>query len=164
MKNQPVTRALAIYILISLQGCATRIPATGPGQLTAADIPEANPALDHYIAWVPRDSAQTSAVAMAQAHISMGYAKEQAERQLCGDDRLMDETVTERIGPLATIAPEKLGGYPAWYYRISQKPGLIGCGRVGPQRIYQAIKESLPVWIRLETAASSTPETAKLLE
>ncbi|HYQ71912.1 MAG TPA: hypothetical protein VET88_08290, partial [Gammaproteobacteria bacterium] len=115
MKKQTVTRALTIYFLISLQGCATRIPATEPRQLTAEDIPDANPALDHYIAWVPRDSAQTSAVAMAQAHISMGYAKEQTERQLCGDNRLMDETVTERIGPIAIIAPEALGSYPAWY-------------------------------------------------
>ena len=164
MKKQAITLALTIYILISLQGCATRGPASRSMQMTAADIPDTNPALDHYIAWVPRNKAQTPAVAMAQTHISMGYAKEQAARKFCGNGWLMDESVKERVGPLAITAPASIGSYPAWYYRVSLQPGLHGCERISPPQLYREIIENLPAWIRLEMAASATPGTAKLIE
>ena len=164
MKKQAVTRALTIYILISLQGCATRAPVTDAAQITEAEIPPPDPALDHYIAWVPRNGARTPAVAMAQTHISMGYAKEQVARKLCGNSMLLDESVAEHVGPLAMIAPESVGGYPAWYYRVSLLPGLHGCGRISSPRLYLAIKDNLPSWIRLEMAATATPGTAKLFE
>lgn len=164
MKNQTVACALAFYTLISLQGCATRWAAGEAAPLAATEIPDADPALDHYVAWVPRDAAQTPTVAMALAHISMGYAKEQTARNLCGDDLLMDEAVTERTGPMATIAPEDIGTYPAWFYRVSLQPGLHGCEQTSTPQLYRAIQDNLPAWIRLETAVTASHDTARLLE
>jgi hypothetical protein len=164
MKNQTVACALAFYTLISLQGCATRGAAGDAGPEAAADIPAADPALDHYVAWVPRDAAQTPTVAMALAHISMGYAKEQASRSFCGDGLLIDEAVTQRTGPMATVAPEDIGRYPAWFYRISLQPGLHGCEQASTAQLYRAIQDNLPEWIRLETAVTASHDTAALLK
>jgi hypothetical protein len=164
MKNQTVTCALALYTLILLQGCATRGAADEAGPAALADIPDADPALDHYVAWVPRDAAQTPAVAIALAHISMGYAKEQAARSFCGDGLLMDEAVMERTGPMATLAPEDIGKYPAWFYRISLQPGLHGCEQASTPQLYRAIQDNLPEWIRLETAVTASHDTANLLK
>jgi len=162
MEKQTVVYALTLYILTSLQGCATRPPTAEPGMPGAENIPGANPALDHYTAWVPRDRAQTPSVAMAITHISMGYAKEQASRKLCGDNWLMHESITERAGPVAVIAPETMGGYPAWYYRVSLQPGLLGCERISSPRLYRAIQDNLPEWIRLEPAVNISNGTATL--
>lgn len=164
MKKQTVTRVLAVYILISLQGCATRTMETAGMPTVLEDIPDADPALDHYTAWVPRNAAQTPAVAVAQTHISMGYAKEQAAKRWCGNDWLTDEPVTERIGPVAVMAPETLGRYPAWYYRVGLQPGLQGCEQVSRQRLYRTIQESLPEWMRLELAVATPPDTAARLK
>ncbi len=162
MKNQTVACVLAFYILISLQGCATRGAVGAAEAVAAEDIPDANPALDRYVAWVPRDAAQTPAVAIALTHISMGYAKEQAARRFCGNDWLVDEPVTEQAGPMATMAPDAIGSYPAWYYRISLQPGLHGCEQRSTAQLYRAIQDNLPEWIRLETAVTTSPDTAML--
>jgi len=164
MKKQAVACALTLYILITLQGCATRASTTGTGLQAVEDIPDANPALDQYIAWVPRSKAQTPTVAMALTHISMGYAREQAARKFCGDDWLMDESVTERIGPIAVTAPETIGSYPAWYYRVSLQPGLMGCEQVSTNQLYRAIQENLPGWIRLEMAVTPSHDTVTLFK
>jgi hypothetical protein len=164
MNNQTVACALALYTLISLQGCATYGAAGEAIPPAVADIPDADPALDRYVAWVPRDTAQTPTVAMALAHISMGYAKEQAARSLCGDDLLMDETIAERTGPLETMAPGDIGSYPAWYYRVSLQPGLHGCEQTSTPQLYRAIQDNLPGWIRLEPAVTASHDTARLRE
>jgi len=164
MKKQAVACALTLYILISLQGCATRAHSTETWPPAAEDIPDANPALDQYTAWVPRSRAQTPAVAMAQAHISMGYAREQAARKFCGGDWLMDEAATERIGPIAATAPLTIGGYPAWYYRVSLQPGLLGCEQVSTHLLYRAIQENLPEWISLDMAATASRDTVTIFK
>jgi hypothetical protein len=101
---------------------------------------------------------------MALAHISMGYAKEQTARRFCGDGLLLDEAVTERAGPMATVAPEDIGRYPAWFYRISLQPGLHGCEQASTQQLYRAIQDNLPEWITLDTAVTASHHTTTLLE
>jgi hypothetical protein len=164
MKNQTVACALAFYTLISLQGCATRSAAGEAVPAAMADIPAADPALDHYTAWVPRDAAQTPTVAMALVHISMGYAKEQTARSFCGNGMLMDEAVTQTTGPMASVAPDDIGRYPAWFYRISLQPGLHGCEQASTQQLYRAIQDNLPEWITLDTAVTASHHTTTLLE
>ena len=163
MMNQTVACALVIYTLISLQGCATRGAAGAAGRVAAAAIPDADPTLDHYVAWVPRDAAQTPTVATALAYISIGYAKEQTARSFCDNGLLMDEAITERTGPMATVAPEEIGSYPAWFYRISLQPGLHGCEQASTAQLYRAIQDNLPEWIRLETAVTATHDRAMLV-
>jgi len=162
MKKQAVACALTLYTLISLQGCATRASTAETWSPTSGEIPVANPALDQYIAWVPRSRAQTPTVAMALAHISMGYAREQAARKFCGGDWLLHEAVRERIGPIAVTAPQTIGSFPAWYYRVSLQPGLSGCEQVSTHKLYRAIQENLPEWIRLEMAVTPTTDTVTM--
>lgn len=56
----------------------------------------------------------------------------------------MDESVTERVRPIAAIAPEAISKYPAWYYRVA----LLGCEQISTPQPDQAIHENLPEWIR----------------
>lgn len=161
MRVYPLAGITPAVVLFVLQGCA----ATGGASLTAeavpaTDIPAADPALDHYIAWVPRDMAQTATVAKALTHISLGNAREQAGNDLCAGSRLMNGQVISLVGPLPATAPTGAGGYPAWYYRISQTPGLQGCSTIGNARLYRSLQQKLPEWISIRTAG--TPSTGAL--
>ena len=143
--------------LITLQGCAT-ITGTGTyaNTISASNIPAADPMLDHYIAWVPRDKAQTATVAKAVTHISLANAREQTARQLCNNNWVMNSKTTTNIGPLPTTAPAAAGGYPAWYYRISQRPGLRGCPGTDSQNLYHRLQANLPEWVSIKPARTTT--------
>jgi len=144
-------------ILITLQGCAMTSGTTShASRNTATNIPAADPVLDHYVAWVPLEQAQTASVARAMTHISLGNAREQAAVVLCGDTRMIKQPVTDRVGPVPMAAPASVGGYPAWYYRISQPPGLQGCSQTNSQRFNQAVQDRLPTWINIQAAANHT--------
>jgi len=146
---------ILLLILITLQGCAMTSGTTSYAlQNTATDIPAADPVLDHYIAWVPLEQAQTASVARAMTHISLGNARDQAAEALCGDTRVIKQPATYSVGPVPTTAPASAGGYPAWYYRISQPPGLQGCTRTNSQHFNQAVQDRLPAWINIQTAAN----------
>ncbi|MGB5177614.1 MAG: hypothetical protein WBP44_02675 [Gammaproteobacteria bacterium] len=112
--------------------------------------------LDHYIAWVPRDRAQTATVAEAMAHISLVNAREQTARQLCSGEWVINGEVTDNIGPLPARAPESAGGYPAWYYRISHRPGMHGCQNTDARKLYHTLRENLPEWMDIKTASTTT--------
>ena len=153
MKIPAATTLMTAYLLL-LQACATT------NNPASTDIPESNlvsgyeQTLDHYIAWVPRDKAQTATVAQALTHISLGRAREQAGRDLCGGTRVMNREVSRHVGPFPARAPDSVGGYDAWYYRISHRPGLHGCPKKSTAELYQALEAGLPDWISLETALS----------
>jgi hypothetical protein len=154
MGNTLPTGIISI-VLIILQGCAMTNGTTPHTlQKTLTDIPAANPVLDHYIAWIPLEKAQTAGVARALTHISLGNAREQAAKELCGDTRIIKQPVTGSVGPVQALAPASAGGYPAWYYRISQPPGLHGCSRTDSHSFHQAVQASLPAWINIRTAAN----------
>ena len=159
MRNHLLTDCITAIALLGLQGCAT----TGNTALTADALPAADPALDHYIAWVPRDLAQTATVARAVTHISLGNAREQAGEELCAG-RLMHGQVMALVGPLPATAPTEAGGYPAWYYRISQTPGLHGCPAIGNIWLYRSLRKNLPGWISIRTAGRPPAEALSLLE
>ena len=157
MKIQAVAAAISTIALLVLQGCAI-IPGTSAdmNRVSANAIPDADPMLDHYIAWVPRDKAQTATVAEAVTHISLVNAREQTARQLCGGNWVMNGEVMANIGPIRTTAPEAAGGYPAWYYRISQQPGLRGCPGEDSRKLYHALQQNLPEWMNIRAAATTT--------
>lgn len=153
-----VTQTLAgitAAVLVILQGCTVTPATTVPAyQQTVTAIPAADPALDHYIAWIPRKKAQTAAVAKALAHISLGNAREQTAAELCDDPHVINGTVIVSIGPLPALAPVNAGGYPAWYYRVSQQPGSQGCAGTGNPGFYQVLQTNLPDWIDIKLADS----------
>jgi hypothetical protein len=134
-------------------GCSTmRIPAMTPNMTAATAIPPADPALDHFIARIPVEQAQTATVARAMTHISLGNARVHAGRELCGGTSLRQGQVTEIYGPLPVLGLATQGGKAAWYYRISQRPGLYGCNNHTSASLYQAMRDELPDWISIEPA------------
>jgi len=157
MKIQSVTATITTIALMTLQGCAT-ITETSiyTNAVNTSNIPAADPMLDHYIAWVPRDKAQTATVAEAVTHISLVNAREQTARQLCSGNWVMNSEATTNIGPLPATAPEAAGGYPAWYYRISHQPGLRGCPGTNSQKLYHTLQANLPEWVDIQTARTTT--------
>jgi hypothetical protein len=157
MRILVVTICISTFAPLALQGCATASgtnPFTNP--VAASQIPAADPMLDHYIAWVPRDRAQTATVAEAMAHISLVNAREQTARQLCSGEWVINGEVTDNIGPLPARAPESAGGYPAWYYRISHRPGMHGCQNTDARKLYHTLRENLPEWMDIKTASTTT--------
>lgn len=165
MRNYPPAGICAAVVLCALQGCAATGSLNLPADADSATvIPAADPAHDHYIAWVPKAQAQTAAIARALTHISLGNARERAGTELCAGSWLLNGQVTTRVGPLPATAPAAAGGYPAWYYRVSKRPGLHGCTAVGNARLYRSVQHYLPDWISIRTAVTATPETLTLLE
>ena len=147
------------------QGCATSPGSVNPADLaTSSTLPAADASLDHYIAWIPRDQAQTATVAKAVTHISLGNAREQAGEDLCDGAWVLNGSVTTHVGPLPAIAPDDIGGYPAWYYRISRQPGLHGCSNSDAGQVYQAMRDRLPDWINIKPASSAAGNALTLLE
>ena len=156
MKIQGVTATITAIVLMTLQGCATITGTrTDLNAVNASNIPAADPLLDHYIAWVPRDKAQTATVAKAVTHISLVNATEQTARQLCSGNLITNSKATTNIGPLPTTAPEAAGGYPAWYYRISLRPGLRGCPGTDAQKLYHSLQANLPEWVDIKMATTT---------
>jgi hypothetical protein len=155
MNIQGISAAVMTFALLTSQGCAT-ISNTSTTPVDANYIPTADPMLDHYVAWVPRQKAQTATVAEAVTHISLVNAREKTAKQLCGGNWVMNGSVEANIGPIPTTAPASAGGYPAWYYRISHQPGLHGCPGTDSKKIYQTLQENLPVWVGIKTAREAT--------
>jgi hypothetical protein len=149
------TVSLFIVTLLSLQGCTT-LSSTTDHKIADPVIPAENPLLDHYIAWIPRDQAQTASVAEAMAHISLVNARQQTASQLCAGQWMMQGKVAENIGPLPATAPENAGSYPAWYYRVSHLPGLQGCRNADTQTFFHAMQENLPDWMDIKAATTTT--------
>jgi hypothetical protein len=151
--------------VLYLHGCATTTGTTAAATGTAGEnIPVADPAFDHYIAWIPRDRAPNSTVAKALTHITLGKAKEEAARQLCGGAWLLDGRVIDRVGPLPAIAPAASGGYPAWYYRVSHQPGLRGCSNATDVELYQSLGAHLPGWLSIQAAETPAGTSISRLE
>jgi hypothetical protein len=157
MKIQSATATITAIVLMTLQGCTTITGTrTDLNAINTGNIPAADPLLDHYIAWVPRNKAQTATVAKAVTHISLVNATEQTARQLCSGNLITNSKATTNIGPLPATAPEAAGGYPAWYYRISQRPGLRGCPGTDSQKLYHRLQANLPEWVAIEMARTTT--------
>lgn len=165
MQIRHLTGTLALCILV--QACSTPhtmnrlvdndLPQTAINPGLASDGPETSPELDHFIAWVPLHMAQTATVAEALAQVEWGNAKEQAGARLCGGAWLVNGEVTTRSGPYRATAPDRLGGYAAWYYRVSHKPGIKGCPGITPGVIYSEIRSGLPRWISIRSTGSAYP-------
>lgn len=141
-----VTFAVA---MMHLQGCATPVTA---GNDARNSIPPANPALDHYIAWVPRKQAATATVARARTHVALGDAKERTAKSLCDGAWLLDGPVVDRVGPVAVVHAVSGKSVNGWYYRISRSPGIRNCGNASKGEVYESLAAHLPGWLNLETA------------
>ena len=137
-------------------------PAPAAERAAGQPVTEINPELDHFIAWIPRNRAGTATVAEALAQVEWGNAKEQVGVELCNGAWLMNCEVTGRAGPLPATAPVQLGGYPAWYYRISHKPGFRGCNGMANDALYTQLKANLPRWILLVRATAQATDTGSI--
>lgn len=166
MQTRQITSTTLVVLVVLLPGCATHRLDTGQGDtgksVGVGDITPANPHLDHIFAWIPRDKAQTASVAEALVYIELGRAKEEVGKTLCGGDWLMNSASVESAGPYPGTAPTSLGGYAAWYFRVSHKPGLSGCPDMPAETLYRELGNRLPPWITVRAASvqlSEKPET-----
>ncbi len=146
--KQLVIYALSLLTLLFIPACSHQ-PATRltSGMVDASALPASTPGLDHYIAWVPAEAAQTASVAEALVHISLQQARERVSEEMCEGQAIARGIVAEKHGPVAVRNPASMGATPAWYYRISQRPGLQGCGAESANNLQRAIQSSLPAWI-----------------
>ena len=160
---QFVTRLTLMVSCLLLHACASQpITPRSAGTVDAGSLPVANPGLDHYIAWVPLERAQTATVAEAMTHISLKNAREQTSHDLCDGIPVTGGVAVEKYGPVTSHRPVGMGGQPAWYYRISIQPGLQGCEQQSTARLYEALQTRLPSWIDFQPAghAAGAPPTS----
>ncbi|MBZ0071834.1 MAG: hypothetical protein WCY26_04950 [Thiohalobacteraceae bacterium] len=116
-----------------------------------AELPHLSPGHDLVLAWVPRERAQTGAVAEAAAHIALAKAKRAAEAELCGGTWLFSGTLEQDSRAVLAVAPESLGGFTGWQVRIRWAPHVAECG-VSPQRYALAVSEHLPEWMMTQSS------------
>ena len=155
--NQLVTKLTLMVSYLLLQACASQPVAWhSDGMVPADNLPVANPDLDHYVAWVPLERAQTATVAEAMTHISLRNAREQTSHDLCDGIPVTGGVAIEKYGPVTSQTPAGQGGQTAWYYRISVQPGLQGCGKQSTDRLYEALQTRLPTWISFQPAGQVT--------
>ena len=161
--KQIVIKLLVVFAVIFMQACShqptARLPA---GMMNASALPASDPGLDHYIAWVPTDAAQTATVAEAMVHISLQHAREEVSEEMCSGQPIARGMVVEKHGPVAVRTPAGMGATPAWYYRISQHPGLQGCGAESANSLYRALQSRLPAWISVTPGKPVISHTAVL--
>jgi hypothetical protein len=153
MSTRQITSIVIPGMLFLLQGCTTGISNIHTRPSLNSELPDTDPALDHFIAWIPREDAQTATVAVALVQVKLGNAKGRTGKELCGGAWPMNGEVVDRVGPYPVLAPVTLGGYPAWYYRISHIPGFRGCAETASNDLYRNLKANLPQWITVKTAA-----------
>ena len=84
-------------------------------------------------------------------HVAIGRARARGGSEQCGSTWLGSGPVSGSSGPYMT---ETAAGQ-AWYYRVSYKPGLAGCGEISLESLYQALQQALPDWISLQRAADT---------
>jgi hypothetical protein len=161
------SRLVASFVLVASclwqGGCSTmQAPAITTDMAALTVIPPANPALDHFIAWIPVEQAQTASVAEAMMHISLGNARARMSQQHCGGTSLRQGHVIEKLGPLPALSPATRGGKPAWYYRISQQPGHFGCQHLNSASLYRAMQQELLDWISIEPAGNGAQQLGML--
>ena len=161
--NQSVTYIILMFTACLLGACSLQPEHPLPANIISAGaLPPTDPALDHFIAWVPLKQAQTATVAEAMTHISLQSAREQTRSAICNGNPVMQGKVIERLGPVAAMTPTSMGGQPAWYYRISQQPGVRGCNSSHSTRFFQAMQIRLPEWINIQSAQPGNNRTAGL--
>ncbi len=162
MQPSHITSTTLVVLATLLPGCATHRVEFDQGDagesVAVSDMTPADPHLDHIFAWIPRDRAQTASVAEALVHIEMGRAKEEVGKTLCGGDWLISSASVNSIGPYPSTAPVTLGGYPAWYYHVSHKPGLAGCPAMPAETLYRELGNRLPPWITVRAASLQDSE------
>lgn len=157
MRTEHCNYLVLVALILHIQGCA--VPAHSPsGNFPAQSsyhftIPRTDPDLDHFIAWLPREQARTAAEAEAITHVALGDAREKTGASLCRGAWVMSGPAIARLGPYPATAPAALGGYAAWYYRISHEPGMTGCGDIDSGAVYQELGANLPTWITIRSAA-----------
>ena len=161
---QHLRLTILVIAAILLTACSSQ-PATklNTEVVDAETLPATSAGLDHYIAWIPLEQAQTASVAEAMTHISLRNARDQLSNDVCGGNRITGGVVVERHGPVAVRTPASMGAYPAWYYRISQQPGLSGCHAKHSTMLYQGLQTRLPNWITIQTGTAIDNHTAGLL-
>jgi hypothetical protein len=123
-------------------------------QVTFPGEPHHDPSHDHFIARIPRGLAATSTEARAMTHVAIGRARARGGSEQCGSTWLGSGPVSGSSGPYLT---DTAAGR-AWYYRVSYKPGLAGCGESSLESRYQALQQALPEWISLQRAADTWPD------
>jgi hypothetical protein len=164
MKNALSASVVFTLACLLCSGCTTRVtPLITTGQSGMPDLPAPQPGYDHYIAWIPGRQAENPTVARTLTHIALGNARRQTGDELCGGTSLISGEIADETGPIAIRNPDSPGYGPVWYYRISRQPGLGGCDLASQERLYQALQQHLPTWIRLETAATNVMPAPALL-
>lgn len=145
----PAPASIGLLPLAAIVGLCAGCASLGTGG-QRADLPHLSPGHDLVLAWVPRERAQTGAVAEAVAHIALAKAKKIAEAELCGGTWLFSGTLDQDGRAVLTAAPESLGGFTGWEVRIRWEPRLADCG-VSAQRYALAVSEHLPEWMMTQS-------------
>lgn len=161
MNHRTTAARILTSLVILLPACASHPPFGSGSTRSSPDyeflIPARDPGQDHVIAWVPQQLAQTASVAAAETHVALAGARERLGTANCDGSLIPRGRRAGKVGPYPATAPSALGGYPAWYYRISHAPGFSGCPASERMGLYSEFSANLPHWMSVIPASTAEP-------
>ncbi len=113
---------------------------------------------DEVIAYVPRQLAETSPVALAKINIAVYRAKQLTEQQLCAGKWTPRGTLLYQQGPEAT-APRSHSSNSnrgSWYFQTFRNPETLVCPDITRAEYFLEMSRHLPEWISVRPAGQTT--------
>jgi len=111
---------------------------------------------DEVRADVPREKAQIASVALAEIHIALRRARQQAEQTLCDGQWGPSGQVFRERGPAFQESSQPNPGQRSWLYRALRHPHAISCGGISRSAFFREVSLHLPEWIEIRPAGQAT--------
>lgn len=149
--NKLLQQAGLLLSAAMLTGCSGMWNEANLGDRTGKDVAD-----NQIVAWVPVNQAETPTVVRAMMLVALGKAKKSTEKQLCAGQWVFTGDVDENAAPQRALAPNALGAYSAWEYRIRWNPSLPDCANVADSEYYRTLSANLPSWVIVQSGAEET--------
>ncbi len=149
--NKFLSQAGLIISALALTGCSGMWNEANLGGKTGKDVAE-----NQIVAWIPVDQAETPTVVRAMMLVALGKAKKSTEQQLCNGQWVFTGDVEENAAPQRGLAPNALGSYAAWQYRIRWNPALPDCANIASSEYFRSLSANLPNWVVVQSGVEET--------
>jgi len=107
---------------------------------------------DEIVAYVPRQLAETPAVALAKINIAVYNAKQLTEQQLCVGKWTPRGTLLYRQGPRPY---DNKGNNGVWFIQTFRSPENLICSDVTRAEYFMEMSRHLPEWVSVRPAGQT---------
>ena len=154
------------HSLLLVSACSFTVGAYAASDLQTSSPPDADSVpevttiqqrdYDEVLAEVPREKAQIASVALAEIHIALRRARQQAEKALCGGQWGPSGRISRERGPVFRESSRHNPGQRSWLYRALRHPHAISCDGISRSAFFREVSLHLPEWIEIRPAGQAT--------